>query len=300
MMIAVVVLGILTVVLFVYLLLLKTQLRSMTKQLKQRLDSRSRQRLSVELFDKELNHLTEQINHCLKAEENLRLEFVREEQQFREMIANISHDLRTPLTAIKGYHQLMEKEIGGGEQEKRLRIAQKYAEELGNLIEHFFEYSYLLNREASQKKEEIDLTLLLIETLMEFVEPLEERDLNVSFQEEEPVWIYGDKELVMRILQNLVRNCLQHSAGEIIVRINREDLVTLVFENPVTSGDEIDATKLFERFYTGDKARKNRTGLGLSIVKLLAEQMGGNVHAECVDDKLRIFVSFVPVNVKIK
>lgn len=299
MMIAVTVLSILVVFLFFYLLLLRNQLRSMSRQLKQRFDSRSRQRLSVELFDKELNQLTEQINNCLKAEETLRLDFVREERSFREMIANISHDLRTPLTAIKGYHQLLEKDIGTGEQEKRLRIAQKYAEELGNLIEHFFEYSYLLNREGSQNMESVNLTMLVIESLMEFVEPLEERNLNVSFEEEEHFFVQGDKELLTRIIQNLVRNCLLHSAGDIKVQITKNDFVTLVFENPVNKREEIDVTKLFERFYTGDKARKNRTGLGLSIVKLLAEQMGGSVGAELVEDNLRIFVSFLPAD-KIK
>lgn len=97
------------------------------------------------MINKGLNDLTANINKCLKSEDTLRLKGFRADKKFKELIANILHDLRTPLTAIKGYQQLMEKGELTEEQRKKLEIVQKHTEELGQLIEHFFEYSYLLN-----------------------------------------------------------------------------------------------------------------------------------------------------------
>jgi signal transduction histidine kinase len=105
--IAVVMLGCLVIVLALYITFLQQQFRNINRQIEKRLSEKTRQPLSVELFNGELNRLTANINRCLKEEENLRLDSIREAKRFKELIANTSHDLRTPLTAIKGYQQLM-------------------------------------------------------------------------------------------------------------------------------------------------------------------------------------------------
>lgn len=286
--------GILTLViilLLAYIFFIQLQLRHMNQQLHKRLSENTRQPISLELFNRELNTLAHNINKCLKAEENLRLKVIREEKQFKELIANISHDLRTPLTAIKGYQQLMEKSELTLDQQNKLQIAQKYANELGGLIERFFEYSYLINAEPELKIERINLTNIVEECLVASVNAFEENNLDVHLVEAPPVFAMVDKEMVMRIIRNLIGNCVQHGSGDLEVQLFVTEKVIISFKNPVRNASEVDVTRLFDRFYTGDQARSKSTGLGLSIVRLLAEQMGGSVGATLLNGLLDIQVS---------
>lgn len=289
--IAVGVLSMAIIVLVAYIVVFQLQLRNINWQLTKRRMEHTRQPVRLELINKELNALAVNINKCLKAEEHLRLVSIREEKRFKEMVANISHDLRTPLTAIKGYQQLMEKDKLTDNQRVKLQIAQKHADELERLIAHFFEYSYLMTAEAKLNIERINLTNLVTECLAESVTAFEERGLRVNFEEGSPVFVMTDKEMTIRIIQNLIRNCTMHSAGDIDVRILVMENAVISFRNPVDVASEIDAERLFDRFYTADKARSSTTGLGLHIVKLLAEQMGGGTGAAVQDGRIEIWVA---------
>ncbi|MDD7794114.1 sensor histidine kinase [Clostridium sp. 'White wine YQ'] len=292
MMVAVCVLTIIIILLVIYLVFMELQLEYINKQLGKRLKDKTRQPISLALQSRKLNTLGANINRCLKAEETLRLKSVNEEKRVKELIANISHDLRTPLTAIKGYQQLMEKSELNDNQRNKLEIAQKHTQELGNLIEYFFEYSYLINTEPEISLESINITNMVTECLVSAIPLLEEKNLKLDFEEAPPIYVYVDKEMAKRVIQNLIRNCIQHSSGDIEVKVLIKEETVISFKNPVGNSKEIDVNRIFERFYTGDKARKNSTGLGLSIVKILVEQMGGSVFAALEDDKLDIQVKF--------
>lgn len=279
-----------------YSLFLQRQLRSINRQLTKRLKEKTRQPISLELINSELTALAANINRCLKTEETLRLDVLREEKHFKELIANISHDLRTPLTAIKGYQQLIEKEPLSKEQLTKLKIAEKHVEELGGLIDHFFEYTYLLSTDEVLKREKINITNLVTECLAASVEIFEEKKIKALFCETAPVFICGDKEAVVRILQNLIKNCLDHSDSDVEVKLFVSKTVLLSFKNKVSNPADIDVTKLFQRFYTADKARAKSTGLGLSIVKLLAEKMGGSTSAALQGNILQICVELPSYN----
>lgn len=282
---------IIIILLVIYLLLLQSQIRSMSRQLNRRIKEQTRQPVSLELISSNLNQLAVNINQCLKAEETLRLNGVREEKKFKDMIADISHDLRTPLTSIKGYLQLMDKDELTCEQRKKLQIARKHTDELGQLIEHFFEYSYLINSEPVPVIERFNLTNLVVECLAESVTVFEEHNIAVHFEEAPPIIINADKEMVIRIVQNLIRNSLQHADGDVTVQLVKEHNVSLSFQNTVKNPGDIDISRIFDRFYTADKARSRSTGLGLSIVRLLAEQMGGSVNAAIDENVLKISVT---------
>lgn len=289
---------ILVILLGAYIIFFQLQLNNINKQLMERLNENTHQVLTVELLSKRINDLVVNINKTLKAEENLRLESIREEKHFKEMIANISHDLRTPLTAIKGYQQLMGKgELTTGQREK-LQIAERHADELGKLIEHFFEYTYLLNAEASLQIEHINLTNVVTECLAEAIVVLEEKNIAVNFIEPPAIFVLADREMTVRILHNLIRNVLEHSKGDVEVQIRVETNAIIVFRNPVRNAIEIDVERIFDRFYTANKARSKSTGLGLSIVKLLAEQMGGSTSAALINGYLEISVE-LPIKDKV-
>ena len=289
----IIIIGILIIIvglLTVYIALLQWQISSINQQLDKRFTGNTRQPVSLQLINRELNQLTANINKCLKAEENLRLESVREEKKTKELIANISHDLRTPLTAIKGYQQLMGKGELTADQQKKLNIAQKYADELGCLIERFFEFSYLVNAEKELNVNRINLTNLVTECLASFVTSFEEQGIVVHFEQAPPVFALADQEMTVRIVQNLIRNCVDHSAGDVVVVLSTFENAVISFKNPVKDTGEIDVNRMFDRFYTGDRARRKTTGLGLSIVKLLCDQMGGFVTASLHECELRIQV----------
>lgn len=288
--VAVCIFSILIILLILYIVFLQLQLHDINKLLAKRLTEHTRQPISLALFNKELNILASNINKCLKEEENLRIEALREEKHFKEMISNISHDLRTPLTAIKGYQQLIEKGTLTNEQRCKLEVAEKHADELGVLIEHFFEYAYLLNAEPELKLEKINLTNLVTECLAESIAVLEENNLEVRIAEAPPVFTKASKEAVIRIVQNLIRNCVEHSEGNIEIEVLAEKNAIISFKNIVRNDSEIDTNHIFDRFYTADKARSKTTGLGLSIVRLLAEQMGGSTSALLQDGVLDIRV----------
>lgn len=290
--IVVVIMAVIIIALIMYIVIFQRQVKVMKLQLDRRLNENIHRPVSLELFNRNLSGLAVNINKCLKMEETLRLNSIRDERKFKELIANISHDLRTPLTAIKGYLQLMEKGGLSDSQQKKLAIAQKHAEELGSLIQHFFEYSYLLNAETILSIKKLNLTNLVTGCIAESVAVLEEKGLSVYMEENPPVFAFADNEMTVRIVQNLIRNCAVHSAGDIEVRIVPENdkYAVISFKNPVNDASQIDADRLFERFYTADKSRNKSTGIGLSIVKLLAEQMGGNTEAILKDGYLEICV----------
>lgn len=288
--VAVCIFSVLIILLILYIVFLQLQLHDINKLLTKRLKEHTRQPISLALFNKELNALASNINKCLKEEENLRIEALREEKHFKEMISNISHDLRTPLTAIKGYQQLMEKGTLTNEQRYKLQVAEKHADELGVLIEHFFEYAYLVNAEAELNTERINLTNLVTECLAGAIPVFEENNLEVHIAQTPPVFAKASREAVIRIVQNLIRNCIQHSDGNIEVQVLAEKNAIISFKNSVKNDCEIDIKHIFDRFYTADNTRSKTTGLGLSIVRLLAEQMGGSTSALLQDGVLDIRV----------
>ena len=291
MIIAIVLLSISVLILFLYIIFILKQLKSINKQLDKRLIENTRQPLNIELFNKNITNLSKNINRCLKLEEKRRLESINDQKQFKELISNISHDLRTPLTSIKGYQQLLEKTPLDKHQVQLLKTAQKSTDELGLLIENFFEYSYLVTAKTEPNFKKININNLIVECVLSYIAILEEKNLNVNIKETPPVFVLGDKNMLIRIIENLLNNCAKHSLGDIDIKIEFLQNAKITFTNPINQDTNINVDKLFHRFYTSDSTRNKSTGLGLSIVEFLVKQMNGNVGAYLnkTDHTLSIF-----------
>ena len=291
MIIAVVLLSISVLILFLYIIFILKQLKSISKQLDKRLIENTRQPLNIELFNKTITNLSKNINRCLKLEEKRRLESINDQKQFKELISNISHDLRTPLTSIKGYQQLLEKTPLDKHQVQLLKTAQKSTDELGLLIENFFEYSYLVTAKTEPNFKKININNLIVECVLSYIAILEEKNLNVNIKDTPPVFVLGDKNMLIRIVENLLNNCAKHSLGDIDIKIEFLQNAKITFTNPINQDTNINVDKLFHRFYTSDSTRNKSTGLGLSIVEFLVKQMDGNVGAYLnkTDHTLSIF-----------
>lgn len=284
-------LAVLAVIAILYAAILRHQIHRMRRQLELRQKEHTRQPLSLELMDAELNRLAAELNRCLAHEQLATLESARHEKQFKEMIMSISHDLRTPLTAIMGNLQMLEQGELNDADRRRLTVVSRQAGELSTLVEHFWEYAYYSIAEPALELERINMTNLVAECIADHVPELEERGLSVQFDPLESVYALADRECAVRILRNLIRNAILHAAGDIgMVLTTTEIHAVLAIQNPIAPDANLDISRIFDRFYSVDSSRGQATGLGLAIVKLLAQRMGGDARASQVGEILEIQV----------
>lgn len=238
-----------------------------------------------EISDRELN------DRC-KRHIAIKASTLRHEMYLKESIANISHDLRTPLTVILGHLQLLKKENLSAGQTQRIETIYNKAERMKALIQTFYDVSVIDAKEVTPVREDFNLTNLLINLITENAPALEAKGISpVIGLPDHSVYLHSDYGMVERIFQNLIINAIRYSSGSIKIDLKqgKEKSAIFIIENPIDSKVEIDPNRLFERFYTGDKSRHNSgTGVGLAVVKLLTDKLGGNVFAKIENDTLTI------------
>lgn len=279
--------SILCILLIVYLVGLKVQLRSIRRQLERRLGEKTESLITLELQDRSLTGVVVALNQILKREVELRRQQNIQEQEFKNLITNISHDLRTPLTVMKGYLQLLGQRDIDETGREYLNVCFRHTDELERRIRQFFEYSYWINQEEDVQLYPVNITNLVMDTMTDFIPVFEEKGITMKLKEDIVQKGMADEELLKRIMQNILKNCLQYSAGEVTVSIEEvngekeeEKRIRVCVSNPLPKDSKLDVTQVFCRFYVGNEARNQSTGLGLSIVKLLVEKMQGTVFAE--------------------
>lgn len=280
-------------VLLVRLRLIGRQIRAVRRQLAERQAGSTRAPLSLELVSGELNGLVAQINEQLRETERAAERTRRRERRLKEMIEAISHDLRTPLTAMKGSLYLLAQGELSDAQRERLRAAQRHAGNMETLVDQFWAYSFYSADDAHMALREVNLTNLTAQCIADRVSQFERKGQRVVFSQDAPVFVMADAEYCARIVHNLLQNCLQHAAGDASVRLIREGAFTVLsVRNPVQAGCAIDADRLFERFYTADGARGKASGLGLAVVRLLSERLGGGCSARLAQGTLEVRAAF--------
>jgi signal transduction histidine kinase len=206
-------------------------------------------------------------------------------------ITNISHDLRTPLTAISGYLELAQRQDCSPEMDKYLTIIKGRTEHMKKLTEELFEYSIVTGGEITEEKQDVNIGKLLEDCIMNYYPSLKARGIApvIDITEEKIVRnLYPT--YVERIINNLFSNALKYSSGDL--EISLSDDGRLRFANSAPNLSSVDVSKLFDRFFTVENARSSSTGLGLSIVKIFAERMNCDVKADYIEGKIVIVVNF--------
>ncbi|WP_082759843.1 HAMP domain-containing sensor histidine kinase [Abyssisolibacter fermentans] len=249
----------------------------------------------------ELSLLAKNINNMSEALKNKIEEERRAEATKNELITNISHDLRTPLTSIIGYLGLIKEKRYQHEREldEYTHIAYNKAKKLKLLIDDLFEYTKASNKGLELCKREIILNDLLDQLIEEFVPVFEENNLKIEKEiTEEKIKLLIDPDKTVRVFENLLMNAVKYSLkpGKIKIYIYKEDNNAVVcIQNKGRNIPKEELPYLFERFYKTDKSRTSDnkgTGLGLAIAKSVVELQGGNIWVECEDEDIRFFVSF--------
>lgn len=288
------ILGALLLVTAGYLMVVLRQITAVRRQLERQLHEDSHRAVTLSLVVPQLEALVARVNDTVRHSQAASTRTRQEERRIRSFIADISHDLRTPLTTVRGYLQLLERTDLDENQRMQLAVAHRQAEELGSLVDRLYEYAYLLEVEPTLEIEPLDVGVLVGECLLGMTTEIERAGLDVEVEPPAGLVIGTDREKLTRIVQNLARNSVQHGRDLLQVEVEQSDeSVEIRFANGVAPGAEIDADRLFDRFYSTDRSRTGRTsGLGLAIVQVLATQLGGSVGARLDDDAgtVRIWV----------
>lgn len=295
--IVVVLLAMLTIVLLTYVLALKSQMRKATKELEKTMDYSYNKQLTIQLFDKDLTKLTTAFNKNLEYQKKLKLEAEQSQIQLKQSVSDIAHDLRTPVTVIKGNLQMldMESELSAKEKEY-ITICKNKTDVLKSMIDDFFELSFMESEEMEVNLSKVDLTDFAVQFLVDHEALIRENHLEPEIVlPEKSIFIMADRQLLLRMFGNLLSNIITHTQDTfslVVTEVGEEIIVR--FSNPVNSGNLPDVEHIFDRTYRGNKARTGGGpgGLGLYIVKLLAGKQNARVQAKCENNRLIIETVF--------
>ena len=257
--------------------------------LSEHLSSDTNQLITVSSSDKHVRLLASEIAKQLAELRRQRRQYINGDRELKEAVTNISHDLRTPLTAICGYLELLETEGMTDNTRRYLEQISNRTEALKALTEELFRYS-VISSVSDLSYEKVNVGRVLEDTLISFYGAFEQKKIAPNISLPDGVIIRSlDKSALSRIFGNIISNAVKYSDGDFTVIMT--DTGEITFSNTASELSSVDVGKLFDRFYTVDSARKS-TGLGLSIAKLLTERMGGCISADYKGNTLSIMLSF--------
>ena len=263
--------------LIVKLCLIKYSIKEIEKSFSQILKADTNNILTISSSDKDVKGLTININNNLTDLRKQMLQYKSGNQELKKIITNISHDLRTPLTAIKGYIDLIQRENLSNKQKQYLTIVEKKSNELTELTNQLFEFSKLMDIDIEVKKEKCCINEILEETLASYYNIFKEKNIvpKVSICSKK-IYRMANRNSLIRIFENILSNVSKYSTGYFKVIMNESG--TISFSNKDTSLDAKTVQKIFERYFSVENAKES-TGIGLSIAKKLIELNNGSIKA---------------------
>ncbi|CEN83552.1 sensor histidine kinase [Paraclostridium sordellii] len=282
---------IVVIILFLDNMSIKKQVKNIIYFLDNIENDKTRIKLQVNLKYKYIEELSQKINYLIKNQSIIIANTKEQENKLKAFIVSISHDLRTPLTSIKGYIQLLEKEISETKKRNYISIVKKKIQILNDLINDFFTMSLYDSNEYKLNLEKINITKLLTEVLMDNYNNFKRKSINPLIQmKEEDIYIIGDKIACERIINNLISNAIKYTTNSIIVELTRNDNYCFInISNECSGISDKDLEKMSDRFFRVDKSRSSEgSGIGLYIVKVLIERLGWEFLIEKNDDILTV------------
>ena len=285
MLIAVIVLSIAVIALTVALILEKREIRNIEDALRRIRKGTGGTSIHSKGGSRDVDRLTKEINGILTEFRLQKEEYEHKKHRMDQMVTNISHDLRTPLTSATGYVDMVRTgNLEEKEKQRELEIISERLERLQQLIDSFFEFSKVLSSDYKPEISTVNVTALLEESVAVSYDNFEERGRHIELDiPDERIEVSSNEVMLTRIFDNLISNALKHGTGDL--KISGEDN-RLYFANRIPEGETIDTGRIFDEFYTTDISRtKGSTGLGLAIVKDFSGMLDIGITA-CVEDRI--------------
>ena len=282
------VLSAIVIILCVKIHMLKKSMAEIRTELAEYLNEDTNTLISVSSGDKHIRLLASELNKHLRTLRKERHRFIQGDSELKNAVTNISHDLRTPLTAICGYLDLLEQEKKSGKTEQYLNVIRNRAELLTQLTEELFRYSVIISTESNAIRELVVVNSVLEESIASFYTALSKRNItpNIHISEEKVIRML-DRSALLRVFSNLLNNAVKYSDGDLDITLS--EMGEIIFANTASGLNEVQVGKLFDRFYTVEAARKS-TGLGLAIARTLIQQMNGTISAQYENNRLSISI----------
>lgn len=240
--------------------------------------------------------LAEEINRTLEDVRERKHELSEKEKLIADAYANLSHDIRTPLTSLDGYVQLLRDAATPEEQARYTAIIRERIETLKELLEDLFTFTKLKNGKYEPELKIISLRSVTAETVLSYYDVWKEAGVDPEIDlTEEVLPILGNELAVKRILQNITKNAMVHGHKSIFVTLRKRDERTaeVVIANPVEHPEEIEISRVFEQFYTADRYHQQASsGLGLAIAKEFTERMNGTIGASLDGNRFSVTITF--------
>ena len=276
--------------LLLYLLVLRRSIREVAEELDEKLRTDTNTLISISSGDRAVQALAARINRQLQALRKERLRLQNGNDELMTAVTNVSHDLRTPLTAVCGYLELLEQEPQSEQSARYLRILRERTDAMRGLTEELFRYSVISSTTDALRMEAVCLNDILEQSLAGFYGALSARGIAPEIRmPEEKICRRLDAAALRRIFDNILSNAVKYSGGDLAVTLLPDGTVT--FSNSAQALGRVQAARLFDRFFTIETARSS-TGLGLSIAKLLVERMNGTITADYKNGRLHICTAF--------
>lgn len=301
MIIVIAIMALALIIITIKYIMYRRQIGDICRQLWFVLNNETNLGLTSSVDQKEILELEKLINMLNDNAKNDRIAYKRKDRQLKEALANVSHDIRTPLTSLKGYFQLLKTEENVDKQMEYAEIMEERMDNLTELLEELFAFTRLQNDDYEIELSECNLTKPVLDTLFSIFDMIKEQHIEPEIDVfDGPVMINGNELAIKRVVSNIIKNALLHGNGRLKLKykckkneITGEDRVYFECANSVENPDDIDVSQVFERFYKADKARSSSsTGLGLAIAKASVEKMGGQIDAGLEGDIFKICISF--------
>ncbi len=278
-----IILTVLLIAILIYHFLYRRQIYDFVRQLRFHAEEESNREISIDIKSKCIRDMQKELNCLLERQRNQCISHENREEKIAKMVTDISHDIRTPLTSVTGYFQMLDECENEEERAHYKEIIHHRLKTLSSMLDEFFTFSKLSLKGYEKPKDICDARQILCETLFLFYDDLNAKGMRVALEiPEERFDIFGNIEDLSRIFMNIMKNIRNHGCLEVNIAMKKEANQTrIVFENRTAKILPQELSVVFERFYRGDSARSGQdsTGLGLCIVKELIEQMGGTVKS---------------------
>lgn len=285
--------GILVVIILILCLkiyMLKASMMEIRAELADWLDTETNTLISISSNDRHIRLLVSELNNQLRLLRKQRRQYLNGDRELKDAVTNISHDLRTPLTAICGYLDLLRDEEKSEKVTRYVMAIQNRAEVLKQLTEELFRYSIIMSAQEPMQLEPLCVNDILEQSIVSFYATLTKRGITPQIDiTEKKIMRTLNRTAFLRVLSNILNNAVKYSDGDLNVLLSETG--EIIFSNTAKNLNDVQIGKLFNRFFSVETAR-NSTGLGLAIAKTLVEQMQGTITAQYHGNVLSICLDF--------